>query len=115
VSLYYPGSRLPELFCGFSRVSGYGPTRYPVACAPQSWAGGAPFLMLSAMLGFAPEAERQRLTLRAPELPAWMDSLALGGLRLGERELSLRFERSAHGTNVVLTGESEIQVHVVPR
>jgi glycogen debranching enzyme len=115
VSLHYPGARLPELFCGFSRISGYGPTRYPVACAPQSWAGGAPFLMLSAVLGFAPEAEHQRLTLRAPELPAWMDSLALRRVRLGQQQLSLRFERSAGGTNVVLTGESEIEVHVVPQ
>ncbi len=115
VSLYYPGSRLPELFCGFSRVGGYGPTRYPVACSPQSWAGGAPFLMLSAVLGFTPEAERQRLTLRAPELPAWMDSLLLGGLRLGEQKLNLRFESSRTGTSVVLTGETETEVHVVPR
>ena len=115
VSLYYAGSRLPELFCGFSRVGGYGPTRYPVACSPQSWAGGAPFLMLSSVLGFTPEAERQRLTLRAPELPAWMDSLLLGGLRLGEQKLNLRFESSRTGTSVVLTGETETEVHVVPR
>ena len=115
VSLYYPGSRLPELFCGFSRVGGYGPTRYPVACSPQSWAGGAPFIMLSSVLGFTPEAERQRLTLRAPELPAWMDWLVLGGLHLGEQKLNLRFERSPSGTSVVLSGESEAEVHVVPR
>jgi glycogen debranching enzyme len=115
VSLYYPGSRLPELFCGFSRVHGYGPTRYPVACSPQSWAGGAPFLILSAVLGFSAEAERQRLTLHAPQLPMWMDSLVLDGLRLGAQNLRLRFERSLSGTSVVLGGESEAQVHVVPR
>jgi glycogen debranching enzyme len=115
VSLYYAGSRLPELYCGFARVTGHGPTRYPVACAPQSWAAGAPFLLLSAVLGFEPEADRQRLNLRAPALPAWMDSLELRHLRLGSQDLHLRFERSDHGTSVVLAGSSEIEVHVVPR
>ena len=33
-------SRLPELFCGFRRRPGEGPTRYPVACAPQTSASG---------------------------------------------------------------------------
>ena len=29
--------RLPELFCGFQRMRGKGPTLYPVACTPQAW------------------------------------------------------------------------------
>ena len=32
--------RLPELFCGFERRPGEGPTLYPVACSPQSLVGG---------------------------------------------------------------------------
>ena len=115
VSLYYEGSRLPELFCGFARAAGYGPTRYPVACSPQSWAAGAPFLLLSAVLGFQPEAERERLTLRAPALPKWMDSLELRRLKLGAQNLDLKFDRSNGGTSVILGGDSEIEVHVVPR
>ncbi len=115
VSLYYAGSRLPELFCGFDRVGGYGPTRYPVACAPQSWAAGASFLLLSASLGFQPEAEHGRLTLRDPTLPDWMHSLDLGNLRLGSQDLHLRFERSERATSVILASASEIEVHVVPR
>jgi len=35
--------RLPELFCGFERRKGEGPTLYPVACDPQAWAAGAVF------------------------------------------------------------------------
>ena len=114
LSLYYAGSRLPELFCGFERVTGYGPTRYPVACSPQSWAAGAPFLLLSSTLGLEPDAERQRLNLHTPTLPSWMHTLELDRLRLGSQELHLRFERSHHGTSVILTGTSEIEVHVVP-
>ncbi|MGZ3664584.1 MAG: amylo-alpha-1,6-glucosidase [Ktedonobacterales bacterium] len=113
VSLHYAGSRLPELFCGFERLADYGPTRYPVACSPQSWAAGAPFLLLSSTLGFEPEAERQRLTLRNPSLPAWMRTMELDGLRIGSQELRLRFERSQHGTSVVLTGGSDVEVRVL--
>jgi len=43
--------RLPELVCGFARMPGAGPTLYPVACAPQSWAAGAVYLLLSSCLG----------------------------------------------------------------
>src|SRR5262245_28874592 len=37
-SLFVDLHRMPELFCGFPQRPGEGPTLYPVACAPQSWA-----------------------------------------------------------------------------
>ena len=114
VSLYYEGARLPELFCGFARRHGYGPTRYPVACAPQSWAAGAPFLLLAAMLGFEPVAEQQRLSLRHPTLPDWLERLDLHGLRLGDLHGRLRFEPSRQGTAVILDEASEIDISVLP-
>jgi glycogen debranching enzyme len=40
-SLYVDLRRLPELFCGFARRRGQGPTFYPVACSPQAWAAPA--------------------------------------------------------------------------
>lgn len=39
VSRYVELHRLPELICGFSRHPGKPRTGYPVACAPQAWAG----------------------------------------------------------------------------
>ena len=45
--------RLPELFCGFPRRGGQGPTAYPVACAPQAWAAAAPIGLLGACLGLS--------------------------------------------------------------
>ena len=45
-SAYFDSRRLPELFCGFRRRRGAAPTLYPVACAPQAWAAGTPFLLL---------------------------------------------------------------------
>src|SRR6185503_4788148 len=55
-SLFVDASRLPELFCGFDRRPGEGPTLYPVACSPQSWAAAAPFLLLQACLGLSIDA-----------------------------------------------------------
>lgn len=115
VSLYYEGARLPELFCGFSRRHGYGPTRYPVACSPQAWASGAPFLLLSSILGFEPEAERQRLILRRPSLPDWLEKIELRGLRLGQQQAHLRFTRTGDDTAVTVSEDMGVDVHVAPR
>ncbi len=112
VSLHYEGARLPELFCGFARLHGHGPTRYPVACSPQSWAAGAPFLLLSAILGFEPEAEHGRLTLRRPTLPDWLARREMRGLRIGALNGRLRFDRAGEETAVVLSQYSEIDIHV---
>src|SRR5208283_3777652 len=46
--MYMDHRRLPELFCGFQRQRGHGPTLYPVACAPQAWASATPFALLEA-------------------------------------------------------------------
>jgi glycogen debranching enzyme len=50
--------RLPELFCGFSRRPGEGPTLYPVACAPQAWASASAFMLLGAALGITIDGAR---------------------------------------------------------
>ena len=55
---YFDLHRMPELFCGFAREPGEGPTPYPVACAPQAWAAGAVFLLLQACLGLADHRDR---------------------------------------------------------
>lgn len=114
ISLHYEGARLPELLCGFGRMHGYGPTRYPVACSPQSWAAGAPFLLLGAILGFEADAEHGRLTLRRPTLPDWLSKLEMRGLRVGGLNGRLRFDRSGGETAVVLSQYSEIDIHVLP-
>ena len=115
VSLHYEGTRLPELFCGFKREFGYGPTRYPVACSPQSWAAGAPFLLLGAILGFEPNAELGRLILRQPTLPDWLSRMEIHGLRVGGQNGRLRFERSNNETAVILSRHSEIDIQVLPQ
>ena len=62
--------RLPELFCGFPRRPGEGPTLYPVACAPQAWAAGSVFMLLAAALGLSVDGCNDEVTLSRPVLPA---------------------------------------------
>ena len=63
--------RLPELFCGFQRRRGRGPTLYPVACSPQAWASGALLLMLQASLGLEFDPAQNEIRFRDPRLPSF--------------------------------------------
>ncbi|HEY7368922.1 MAG TPA: glycogen debranching N-terminal domain-containing protein, partial [Thermoanaerobaculia bacterium] len=75
--------RMPELFCGFPRREGEGPTLYPLACSPQSWSAGAVFLMLQACLGLDIDAASRRVHLSRPTLPSAIDRVRIGNLPLG--------------------------------
>ncbi|MXN77875.1 amylo-alpha-1,6-glucosidase [Burkholderia sp. 4701] len=85
--------RLPELFCGFPRRRGEPPTAYPVACLPQAWAAGAPFMMLQACLGVSVDAARHEVRVDRPALPEGIDWLRIDGLRVGDDSVSLTFRR----------------------
>ena len=106
--------RLPELFCGFRREKGRGPTLYPVACAPQAWASATPFTLLEAALGLEFDAERGEIRLRNPRLPAFLNEVVLRELHLGPSSVDLRVSR--HGDEValeVLRTRGRIQVSIV--
>jgi len=90
--------RLPELFCGFQRVKGRGPTLYPVACSPQAWASGAPFALLEAALGIEFDPAGREIRLRDPRLPDFLDEVIIRDLRL--RGSSVDFVVKRHGTDV---------------
>ena len=47
-SSYFELNRMPELFGGFAREPGVGPTHYPVSCSPQTWSACAVFLLIDA-------------------------------------------------------------------
>ncbi|HVL37654.1 MAG TPA: amylo-alpha-1,6-glucosidase, partial [Burkholderiales bacterium] len=105
--------RLPELFCGFERKRGKAPTLYPVACAPQAWAAGAPFALVQACLGLEVDAASSTVILRRPSLPGFIDWLTVRGLRVGEGRLDLMFRR--HESSVAVTlleraGDAEVEV-----
>jgi glycogen debranching enzyme len=106
--------RLPELFCGFRREKGRGPTLYPVACAPQAWASATPFTLLEAALGLEFDAARGEIRLRNPRLPAFLNEVVLRDLQLGPSSVDLRVRR--HGDEVsleVLRTRGRIQVSIV--
>jgi glycogen debranching enzyme len=106
--------RLPELFCGFRREKGRGPTLYPVACAPQAWASATPFTLLEAALGLEFDARRGEIRLRNPHLPAFLNDVILRELQLGSSSVDLRVRR--HGDDVsleVLRTRGQIQVSLV--
>ncbi|HEY7400512.1 MAG TPA: amylo-alpha-1,6-glucosidase [Actinomycetota bacterium] len=103
--------RLPELFCGFTRRSPNRPVSYPVACSPQAWAAGAPFLMLQAMLGISPRADQNLLTVNEPHLPTWLNTVELRNLRVGDSRLSLVFRREGEITSFsLLSREGSVRV-----
>jgi glycogen debranching enzyme len=94
--------RLPELFCGFTRRSPNRPVSYPVACSPQAWASGSPFLMLQAMLGISARAHENLLTVNEPHLPPWLHTVELRNLRVGDSRISLVFRREGDITSFSL-------------
>ena len=105
-------ARLPELICGFERRPGEGPTLYPLACAPQSWAAGAVFMMLQASLGISVAAAERRIQFRHPVLPPVLESLGIEDLRVGPSVVELRLTRNGSEVGVEVTrrrGRVEIE------
>ena len=103
--------RLPELFCGFTRRTPNQPVAYPVACSPQAWAAGAPFLMLQAILGLSARGHENMLTVNKPHLPPWLNRVELHRLQVGESRLSLEFRREGDITAFsLLSREGNVRV-----
>ncbi|HEY2445542.1 MAG TPA: amylo-alpha-1,6-glucosidase [Rhizomicrobium sp.] len=85
--------RLPELFCGFPRSRGEPPIAYPVACLPQAWSSGAPFMLLQSCLGLRIDGLRGEIHVVRPVLPTGIDNIVLRKLAVGEATASVVFQR----------------------
>jgi glycogen debranching enzyme len=106
--------RLPELFCGFARRSGEGPTLYPVACAPQAWSAASVYLLLRACLGLEVNAVRGEIDFDDPILPPFLHEVNVRGLCVDKAVLDLHLIR--HGNDVgihVTRKEGEARVVMV--
>lgn len=113
-SLYMDLRRMPELFCGFAQRSGEGPTLYPVACAPQSWAAGSVFLLLQACLGMSIDAPNRQVRFTRPVLPEWLENLSIRNLCVGQGTVDLWLERHAHDVGInLLRRDGELEIVVV--
>ena len=86
--------RLPELYCGFRRRRGAGPTLYPVACSPQAWASGSLFMMIQAALGIEFDPAARTIRFRNPRLPESFDQVVLRGLGVGDATVDVELRRS---------------------
>jgi glycogen debranching enzyme len=82
--LFIDLQRLPELFCGFDRRRGEGPTAYPVACSPQAWSVGVVFMMLQACFRININALTKTITFEQPLLPTYLDQISISNLILGD-------------------------------
>jgi glycogen debranching enzyme len=106
--------RMPELFCGFPRRPGEGPTLYPIACAPQAWAAGALFLMMQACLGLEIDGARKEVAFRHPVMPEALPSLRIINLAVGDGSVDLLLENHPHDVGVtVLRRRGQVSVIVV--
>jgi glycogen debranching enzyme len=113
-SLHFEFQRLPELFCGFRRRIGDGPTLYPVACSPQSWAAAAVFMLLQASLGIRVCGTPPYVHFRDSYLPPAVDYILVENLSVGKSKISLIVRRQTHGVGIeVIRREGEVEVAVL--
>jgi glycogen debranching enzyme len=106
--------RMPELFCGFDREPGAGPTPYPVACAPQAWAAGSVFLLVQACLGLTVSAIEPQVTFTRPHLPEFLGELTIAGLEVGGAVVDVALTRHDDDVGVrVLRRKGVVDVLVV--
>ena len=99
-SLYFEMERLPELFCGFPKREGEGPTHYPVACAPQAWAAASVFMVLQASLGLSINAISSEVNFKEPALPPYLDQVYIKNLKVGNASLDLVRDRSLRSVSI---------------
>jgi glycogen debranching enzyme len=112
-STFLEDQRLPELFCGFGRRAGSGPTAYPVACIPQAWSSAAVFGLFGATLGISFEPASAQIRFSQPILPRWIDDCRISNLRLGTSSVDLLLQRERDGVAVRVldrTGPVEIVI-----
>jgi glycogen debranching enzyme len=107
--------RIPELFCGFQRTRGKGPTLYPVACAPQAWSSAAPFAFIQASLGVEIDYAAECIRFRKPKLPAFLDQLTIRSLAVGDASLDILLRRYDGEVSVSVTkatGPARVEVRL---
>jgi glycogen debranching enzyme len=110
-STYIDLRRLPELFCGFSRLRHQGPTFYPVACAPQAWAAAAPIFLLQSCLGLGLDPVAGQITFERPILPDFLQEVVLRGLKIAGGSVDVALLRDQDEVIVkVLSRSGDIQV-----
>jgi len=110
-SLFVELQRLPELFCGFHRRPGEGPTLYSGACSPQAWAAGSVFLLLQSILGLTLDAVNKKIIFDHPHLPPFLETIDIKNLSVGNAKVDIQLVRHNNdvGINILRrTGRVEV-------
>jgi glycogen debranching enzyme len=112
-SVFVDLHRLPELFCGFTRRPGEGPTLYPVACAPQTWSAVTVFFLLQACLGLEVQSLKRTVSFAHPRLPEFLPELRINNLMVGPARIDLHLVRHAQDVGInVERKEGEVEIAV---
>ncbi len=107
--------RLPELFCGFARQQGQGPTFYPVACSPQAWAATSLLSLLQSCLGLTFRPQEREIRFDRPQLPDFLDEVILRRLVLPSGQVDVAITRSAGEVTVTtLKRTGDVRIAVLP-
>jgi glycogen debranching enzyme len=108
---YMDQRRIPELYCGFRRRPGRGPTLYPVACSPQAWAASAPFSLLQSMLGLEFDPAARQIRLINPSVPTCAGEIIIRNLSLGESSADIAVRQDGEAVSLqVLRTSGDLQV-----
>ena len=100
--------QLPELYTACGPVETNFPVQYIGANVPQAWAAGSVFMLTQALLGFLPDAPRNKLYVD-PSLPAWLPDLTVRDLRIGKHKIDIRFWREGEQTEFeVINGDTRL-------
>ncbi|UII19728.1 amylo-alpha-1,6-glucosidase [Fulvivirga ligni] len=101
-SLFLDMQRMPELFCGFARRDGEGPTSYPVACSPQAWSVGAVFMFFKACLKINIEASTKTVLFNKPSLPDYLDYIRIDNIYTADGSIDLEINRHKSDVGIVV-------------
>lgn len=99
-SIFLELHRMPELFCGFDRREGEGPTLYPVACDPQAWSAASVYRMIQSCLGLEIHACEKKIHFNKPFLPDFLNEMKIVNLRVQKVLLDLFIQRTPTGVTV---------------
>lgn len=99
--------RLPELFCGFERRKGEGPTAYPVACSPQAWAIASAFILVQSMLGLKIIAKENLLYFKKPSLPPFIEDITIKHMKLNNMDVALQIRQQKGEISIMLLNHED--------
>jgi glycogen debranching enzyme len=108
--------RLPEALTGHDRRDLPTPLPYPTSQSPQAWSASATVQFVQVMLGLYPFAPAGVLGLVRPRLPAWLPTVTVRGLRVGDATVTIRFERDSDGSagHSVVDQDGSLRIIEVP-